>query len=92
MPCKENKCILLPICKGKFEIECKQLATYYGYKTDHTYIPGHDIWESIEKILPNLLEIHGPMIQTKSLNYRSFKIYKHSEDRYPEFKQIPEEI
>ena len=92
LPCTQNKCILLPICKVKFEIECEKLTEYYAEKTDRTYLPGHEVWDIIEKTLPKLLEINGPMIHTKSLSYRAYNIYKNPDDRYPEFKQIPEEI
>lgn len=92
LPCIQTKCILLPICKGKFEIECTILAAYYGKETGESYISGDKVWVYIETIFPKLLEINGPMIQTKSLRYRSFKIYKYPDPGYPEFKQTPEEI
>jgi len=92
LPCLTNKCILLPVCKTKLKIECENLTDYYADKTDRTYLSGHEIWDTIEKTLPKLSEIQGPMIHTKSLNYRAYTIYKDPGDRYPEFKQTPEEI
>jgi len=31
IPCKENKCLLLPICKSKTIILCSELNSYYNY-------------------------------------------------------------
>ncbi len=77
IPCIKNKCILLPICKGKFEIECHELAEYYGKRTDGTYISGSHVWYDIQEVFPKLQEIMGPLKRSKTLVYRTFKIYKH---------------
>ena len=84
IPCRENKCILLPICKNKFEIECQILADFYGKETGGTYDSRADVWDDIEKTLPKLIEVHGPMVLTKTLAYRSYKIYK-----YPDPGHLP---
>jgi len=93
LPCLTNKCILLPVCKAKFEIECKVLSDYYGEATDTTYNSyDRETWNEIEKVLPKLLEIHGPVVQTKTLKYRTYIIYKYPDPGNLEFKQTPEEI
>ncbi len=77
IPCKENKCLLLPICKGKISIECVELTSYYGTLTDGTYDSGADIWIVIEETLPKLKEIVGPMKRAFHFKYRSYKIVKY---------------
>lgn len=91
LPCSK-KCLKYPICISMLEIECKGLSEYYGEATESTYESGAECWDHIEKVFPKLLEIHGPMIQTKSLRYRAYKIYKYPDPGHLEFKQTPEEI
>jgi len=77
LPCIEDKCILLPVCKSKFEIECREIAKYYGLATDGSYNNADRAWDEIEKVLPKLIEINGPMVRGIYLSYRSYNIYKY---------------
>lgn len=78
IPCKQNKCILYPICISKFEIECDFLSSYYGKMSNETYDSEDEkAWNEIEKILPKLQEIHGPIVNGKHLQYRAYTIYKY---------------
>ena len=77
IPCIEDKCILYPICISKFEIECGLLASYYGHESNGAYTSGHETWDKIQDGLPNLQEIHGPLINGPHLQYREYTIYKY---------------
>lgn len=57
IPCKENKCILLPICNNKESVQCNLLDEYFeseGRKQVHSIIP---VWIRIKKVLPPLKQI-----------------------------------
>ena len=81
-PCKENKCILYPICLGKAKVECEILADFYGMASDGTYDSGSEIWGVIQDVLPNLEEIHGPFIVKNGLSFRTFTICKYPDPGY----------
>ncbi len=71
IPCKENKCILLPVCKNKIMIKCellfKHILTHYkdtyrstGLKTSAVAaisLSNTDLWIHINKDLPKLKNI-----------------------------------
>ena len=82
IPCEENKCLLLGICKSKTEIEYTILADFYGMATDQTYDTGADVWDAIELVFPRLQEIQGPMVYGKTLQYRKFNIFKYPDPGY----------
>jgi hypothetical protein len=77
LPCIEDKCILLPICKSKFEIECMEITKYYAFETDGSYNNADRAWDEIEKVLPKLIKINGPMVRSPCLTYRSYNIHKY---------------
>ena len=58
MPCKKDKCILLPVCKSKQTIRCKDLSDYYWYCV---WI-GRNMWVDICRTLPNLNKISNGLI------------------------------
>jgi len=76
IPCISNKCILLPVCKAKSDIECKNLTQYYGDKTNRKFHSGDKVWIDINKILPNLERIQGPLVHRGNLIYRTYMIHK----------------
>jgi hypothetical protein len=53
IPCKENKCILLPICKPCTDITCDELFDYYE-KSTALGKTKEERWANMNKILPNL--------------------------------------
>ena len=65
IPCKDNKCILYPICINKEEIYCDDLNEYiltvsgYSYDKNKERTPlaainiKKELWDSLNEILPN---------------------------------------
>ena len=82
VPCTKDKCLKYPICLNKTELECSDLADFYGMGTDHDYDSGAEIWDAIQVALPKLLEIQGPLLIKDQLTYRSFNIYKYPDPGY----------
>ena len=52
IPCKKNKCILLPVCQNKKHIDCEDIATYYSMlRNDATR---DDTWNKIKETLKSM--------------------------------------
>jgi hypothetical protein len=49
IPCKKNKCILLPVCKTKLHLTCKDL---YNYHSLYYCVPGSDAEKQIDECFP----------------------------------------
>ncbi len=73
IPCKVNKCILLPVCIAKETIHCDDLQEYYvsldvENKSSRTLTGGEmhyynsreitiSVWQSLNDLFPNLTRI-----------------------------------
>ena len=85
IPCKEIKCILLPICNSREDIECKDLANYLD-RSKSTRLNWHEkkqalntAWLEVMQTLPNVFKVvyKDPITRKVSgFNTRPFKTYQ----------------
>jgi len=71
-PCKEDKCLIYPICLNKTKIECTELERYFIMKTkipkdawylEDTFIK---IWKELGSIFPKVRTFYLSDIQIDS--------------------------
>jgi len=55
LPCKEQKCILLPACVRRREITCEILIKWF-YTEDTIY--DMNTWKIVHRVLPNLTKVN----------------------------------
>lgn len=73
LPCKENKCLLLPVCKTKAKIICPDLKDYANYLKlkfiqEKYHDPEHQMWTHLSRIFPHI-EVLGYTDQTAKFSY-----------------------
>lgn len=87
LPCKDQKCILFPICKGKVEVKCQILFQYFqDISSDKQYpIQFAEIWDSLEPDLPLLTELHS---ETAIIDNTPF-VFTFVKERIPYKRSIP---
>jgi len=59
IPCIENKCILLPVCKHKDYITCDQLQSYFIKLMGVHKFHFNESFDKLTEILPCLYKMEG---------------------------------
>ncbi len=79
MPCKIDKCILLPVCLSKVVIDCQKMRDYYGHLKHMRRIHGAELWEVFNAVLPNMRTLKGPI---RLMESKVYKVHKYERNDY----------
>lgn len=78
IPCKENKCILYPVCRYKEEIECNDLYRWLRFdKSDaHTFYKNKYRWLRMQDCLPYIDSVSHENVTVTSRGVHEFTMHQ----------------